>query len=252
MKTIPRMLRTIGVEAVRRYNRLVVTVAQPLPDRPVLFVANHGFGGIVDLNLLAFAAAYDDMGSTRELTALTHQMVWSLRVGGLVEPFGARPANRREALGAFRAGGNVLVFPGGDTDALKSWTERNEIVFSGRCGFARLAMEADVPVVPVVTAGAGETLYAASSGRRLASALGVDKALRLSSLPVTVSIPWGINIGFVGLLPYFPLPSKLKTSVLAPMEARDGETAEIFAARIEKAMQVELNRLTKNRIPILG
>ena len=38
------------------------------------------------------------------------------------------------------------------------WSRRNEIVFDGRTGFAKLAMEADVPIIPVVVSGAGETL----------------------------------------------------------------------------------------------
>lgn len=249
---VPRALRAAGVAAVRTYNRLDVVVAQPLPDEPVLFVANHGFGGIIDLNLFAFAAAYDGMGSTRELTTLTHQMVWTLHMEKLVEPFGAKPANRSSAMEAFSAGNNVLVFPGGDVDALKSWSKRNEILFCGRSGFARLAMEADVPIVPVVTAGSGETLAVLSSGQRIAKALGVDKTLRLSSLPISISVPWGLNIGAVGLLPYFPLPAKLKTFVLEPMRPGRDDTPETFANHVHQVMQEELHSMTRGRIPVVG
>lgn len=42
-------------------------------------------------------------------------------------------------------------------DAAKSWRDRNGICFAGRTGFARIAIEHGVPIVPVVTAGAGET-----------------------------------------------------------------------------------------------
>ncbi|WP_322544653.1 1-acyl-sn-glycerol-3-phosphate acyltransferase [Rhodococcoides fascians] len=252
MDNIARVVRAASISAVRLYNRLEVTVAQPVPDTPVLFVANHGFGGVIDLNVFAFAAAYDELGIDRELITLTHQIAWTLHAEKLIEPFGARPAGRQTALDAFAEGSSVLVFPGGDVDALKSWRHRNDIVFSGRTGFARLAIEAGVPVVPVVTAGAGESLLVLSSGKRLAKALRLDKVLRLKTLPLSVSIPWGVNLGLVGLLPYLPLPTKLETTVLAPMRPEADETAEEFAVRVHSAMQAELDELTKDRRPVIG
>ncbi len=252
MKLVPRVLRSVCIETVRRYNRLEITSSGPLPDGPVLFVGNHGYGGIIDLNLFAFGAAYDEIGATRDLAILTHQMVWTFHIEKLVEPFGARPANKQSALDAFADGQNVLVFPGGDIDALKSWQKRNSVIFGGRSGFARLAMEAGVPVVPVVTAGAGETLFVATSGHRLAKAIHLDKVLRMGAVPVSASIPWGINVGLVGLLPYFPLPAKLTTSVLPAMTPKKGEKSEDFAARVHAAMQTELTALTRDRTPIIG
>jgi hypothetical protein len=41
--------------------------------------------------------------------------------------------------------------------------------------------------------------------------------LRLKAALVTVSLPWGLSIGAVGILPYLPLPTKLHTRVLAAM-----------------------------------
>jgi 1-acyl-sn-glycerol-3-phosphate acyltransferase len=252
MDNIARVVRAASINAVRLYNRLEVTVAQPVPDAPVLFVANHGFGGIIDLNVFAFAAAYDELGIDRELITLTHQIAWTLHAEKLIEPFGARPASKQTALDAFEEGHNVLVFPGGDVDALKAWRHRNEILFDGRTGYARLAIEAGVPVVPVVTAGAGESLLVLTSGKRLAKALRLDKVLRLKTFPLSVSIPWGINLGLVGILPYLPLPTKLETTVLAPMHPDVDETAEDFAARVHSAMQAELDQLTKDRRPVIG
>lgn len=109
-----------------------------------------------------------------------------------------------------------------------------------------------MPIVPIVTAGAGESLFVISSGERLARATRIDKLLRLKAAPISVSLPWGINVGAVGLLPYLPLPSKIVTRVLPAQVAGDGEDATDFAARVETAMQRALTEMTVNRKPLIG
>lgn len=245
-------IRRLGSAAVRRYHRLDVIVDAPLPDEPALLVANHGFGGILDLNVFAIFAALDDMALDRPVTALTHHLAWRAGLGKIVEAAGARPASRESALAAFDAGHHVLVLPGGDLDAGKPWRRRNQIVFGGRSGFARLAIEAGVPIVPIVTAGAGESLLVLSDGQRLAKALGTDRRLRSKSLPVSVSIPWGLNVGLVGLAPYFPLPTKLITRVLPAMRPAPQESPDQYADRVEVAMQAALTAMTKDRRIIRG
>lgn len=241
-----------GGEFVRRYHRLEIDAETTAPQQPVLFVANHGFGGVIDLNVFAVRAALDALELDRPVTVLTHQLAWTLGVGRLLEPLGARPAARDSAVEAFDAGHHVLVFPGGDKDAGKTFADRNRVIFDGRSGFAELAIEQNVPIVPVVTAGAGESLLVLSSGEGLARALRLDKIARLKTLPVSVSLPWGFNVGAVGLLPYLPMPTKLVTRVLPPMTPEQDGTAQQFAARVERAMQDALTELTSGRRPLLG
>lgn len=244
--------RKLAIEFVRRYNRLEVDIGDESITEPMLFVANHGFGGIFDLNVFAVGAAFDQLHLDRDVTILTHELAWTLRVGPLIEPVGARPASRQSAQEAFGRGDHVAVFPGGDIDAAKSWEDRNLIKFGGRSGFARLAIDVGVPIVPIVTAGAGESLFVISSGQRLARALRLDKLLRVKSAPTSISLPWGLNVGAVGMLPYLPLPSKLVTRVLPAMRALDGEDAEQYAGRVVAAMQSALDDMTANRTPLLG
>jgi 1-acyl-sn-glycerol-3-phosphate acyltransferase len=250
--TVAKVAHRGGVGVARRYHRLEVTLPGEPIDEPVLFVANHGFGGVFDLNVSAAYAAFEDLALTRPVIALTHQLAWTLGAGELLESVGSRPASRASALGAFEAGENVLVLPGGDVEAAKSFADRNKIVFSGRRGFAQLAMDADVPIVPVVTAGAGESLLVLSDGQRLARALRLDSLLRAKTMPVAISVPWGLTVGIGALLPYLGLPAKLRTTVLAPMRPAAGESAGEFGDRVEDAMQATLTAMTAGRRPIIG
>src|SRR5881628_861237 len=59
--------RRLAIEFVRRYNRLEITAdAEPLSG-PVLFVANHGFGGIFDLNVFAVGATFEALKLNRDV-----------------------------------------------------------------------------------------------------------------------------------------------------------------------------------------
>ena len=250
--TLIRTAHKMWVEAVRRYHRLEVNIPDRPIDEPVLFVANHSFGGVFDLNVFAAYAAFSDLAVDRPVIALTHQVAWTVGAGQLLESVGSRPASRESALAAFEAGHHVLVLPGGDVDAAKSFSDRNTIVFSGRRGFASLAMDAGVPIVPVVTAGAGESLLVLDDGQRLARALRLDSLLRVKALPVSISAPWGLTIGAGAVLPYLGLPTKLRTTVLAPMWPRTDESTREFGDRVEEAMQAAMTAMTAGRRPIIG
>jgi hypothetical protein len=67
-----------------------------------------------------------------------------------------------------------------------------------------------------------------------------------------VSLPWGVSVGAVGMLPYLPLPTKLDTRVLAAIPAEPGEEADAYAARVQSAMQQALDDMTSLRKPLLG
>ena len=241
-----------AVSFVRRYNRLEIDLRARTPREPVLFVANHGFGGIFDLNVMAANAALEDLELDRPVIFLTHQLAWTLGVGRVIETIGARPASVESAEEAFAKGEHVMVFPGGDVEAAKSFSHRNEVIFGGRSGFARLAMDQKVPIVPIVTAGAGESLLVLSDGKSLAKKLKLDKLLRIKALPVSLSFPWGLSVGAVGQLPYLPLPTKLRTTVLPAMKPMKGEDSEGFADRVQSAMQASMTAMTAKRRPLIG
>lgn len=243
---IVRTTQSALTTAVRRYHRLQVDVDAPVPDEPCLIVANHGFGTALDLNVFATLAALTDAGVTRPVTPLVHDFAWTVGFGSIVEAAGGARASRESTIGALAAGHHVLVFPGGDRDSATSFRDRNRVSFFGRDGFARLAMDQGVPIVPVVTAGAGESLLVLSDGQRLARALRLPDVIRTHALPVSVSVPWGLSVhaGYTG---YLPLPAKLRTAVLPAHHPEPDEAAPAYAARIEQGMQERMNQLVEAR-----
>lgn len=239
-----RMMKTMGRMWVQSYHRLEVTGGLPKLDGPTLFVANHGFGGVNDVNVFATWVVERELELDRPLVALGHGMAWKIGGGGFMEGMGAVPASAHAAQDAFDEGCHVIVFPGGDLEAAKSFKDRDKVLFEGRSGFARLAMKAGVPILPMVTAGAGETVFVLSRGEKIAKYTGVERVLRLKALPVTISLPMGLSVGNG---PYLPLPAKLVTRVLPLMNPQEGESAEAFAKRVHRAMQDGLDDLTRNR-----
>jgi 1-acyl-sn-glycerol-3-phosphate acyltransferase len=165
---------------------------------------------------------------------------------------GVIEANRENAEKALSAGALVLVFPGGDYDSYRP-TFENKIDFAGRTGYVRTAIESEVPIVPMVSIGAQESQLFLTRGNWLAKRLGLEK-LRAEILPVTFGFPFGLSVFFP---PNIPLPSKIVTQVLDPIDvvAEFGREPDVDAvdAHIREVMQDALDKLANSRrFPILG
>ncbi|VBA40987.1 hypothetical protein LAUMK13_03318 [Mycobacterium innocens] len=163
-------------------------------------------------------------------------------------------ATRANAAEALRAGAVVIDFPGGDYDAYRPTWSRNTIDFGGRIGYTRTAIDAAVPIVPMVSIGVQENQLFLSRGARLARALRLDQLLHSKVLPITFGFPFGLSI----VAPVnMPLPTKIVIQVLAPIDiaAQFGahpDAAELDAY-VQQVMQTGLDELAaKRRFPIIG
>lgn len=232
------------------YFRCQVHGLDNLPRTPFLGVANHS-GGILIPDTLLWISAYHNRGENPPLVTLCHDGMFHYPkfLSEWLAKFGAIRAEQELALKALKSGFAVQVYPGGDHDACRPFSQRNKIVFAGRKGYVQLAREAGVPIVPVVSIGAHEALVILFEGRKIASFLGVDKRFRLKSFPLSLCLPWGM---WLGPIPgYLPLPTKVELSVLPPMTVEGSD--DDFDLRVRELMQDELDRLaSKRRLPILG
>ncbi|MGZ6640371.1 MAG: lysophospholipid acyltransferase family protein [Solirubrobacteraceae bacterium] len=221
----------------------------------VLLVGNHSGGNLTPdtgVFTLAFTAYF---GVERRFHQLAHNLVLSMPQLGFLRKYGTVAASPENAETALRAGAAVLVYPGGDHEVHRPSWERNRIDFDGRKGWVRLALDHDVPIVPVVSIGGQETALFLSRGDHLARWLRLDRLLRLKVLPLSLCVPWGINVGdFLG---HVPLPAKITIETLPPIHLREefGEDVSVDEAydHIVRLMQETLDALAaERRLPVLG
>src|SRR5688572_4358717 len=150
---------------------------------PVLLVGNHT-GGNMSPEVIVLPLAFTTyFGVERPFYQLAHNLVLASPVGPFLRRYGAMAASHKHAENALEAGAAVLVFPGGDWEVHRPSWERNKVDLAGRKGFIKLALSADVPIVPVVTIGGQETALFLSRGAWLAKLTGADRYLRLKVLP---------------------------------------------------------------------
>ena len=224
-------------------------------EGPVLLVGNHSGGNLTPtptVFTLAFSAYF---GVERRFYQLAHNLVLSMPGLGFLRKFGtvaASPANAEQAL---RSGAALLVYPGGDYEVHRPTWHAHRVDFGGRRGFIRLALEHDVPIVPVVSIGGQETALFLSRGETLSRLLGLDRLLRLKVLPISIAVPWGINVGdFLG---HVPLPAKITVEALPPIRLRDqfGPEPDVDEAyeHVLRLMQETLDALAaERRLPLIG
>ena len=225
-----------------------------VPDGGALIVSNHS-GGAVAMDVPVIAVAFfDHFGPDRPLYVLAHDMLFMGQGKDLFPKAGFLPATRVNADAALRSGGVTIVFPGGDYDVFRPTLRANTIDFNGRKGYVRTALEAGVPIVPVVSIGGHETQLILSRGERLARVLQLQRLLRTRYAPVTLGFPFPMTFG---MPPNLPLPSKIVTQVLEPIDLRtefgnDPDVDEVDR-EVRARMQAALDELArKRRFPVLG
>src|SRR3954468_5099475 len=201
------------------YFRAEVHGLEKIPaEGPVLLVGNHSGGNLTpDTTVLTLAfATY--FGVERRFYQLAHNLVLSMPGLGFLRKYGTVAASPQNAELALDQGAALLVYPGGDYEVHRPSWETAKVDFGRRKGWIRLALENDVPIVPVVSLGGQETALFLSRGEWLAKLLRLDKMFRLKVLPISLALPWGLNVG--DMLSHIPLPAKITVEVLKPVDLR--------------------------------
>lgn len=226
-------------------------------DKTALFVGSHN-GGFAAPDM--FMVMYDwfrRFGLERPVYGLMHPKVWqfSPSLAQLAGSCGAIEAHPKMAIAALRSGASVLVYPGGIQDVFRPYDLRHKIYFAGHQGFIKLALREHVPIIPVISCGAHDTLIVLADCYKLMQQLhswgmpwlfGIDPEV----FPIYLGLPWGLAFG---PLPNIPFPATVHTRVCPPIvferygqeAAGDRSYVNICYEIVQNQMQQELNSLVK-------
>ena len=238
--------------------RMEVEGWKHLPEPPVLLIGIHSGAPFVWDAWTVGIHWWRRFGTERPIHGTAHDALMAAPViGTYFRKMGVLPAAPDSIAAALAAGHDVALWPGGEVDSLRRWTDRDKAVLAGRTGFVRMAIRAGVPIVPIATVGGPDAMPVLATGRRLARALRLDKVARLKMFPIALSAPWGIS---PALLPEIPFPTKIRTAFQEPIEldrdpdrAGDDEYVESKYEEVRTSIQRGMDALARRRrLPLFG
>jgi 1-acyl-sn-glycerol-3-phosphate acyltransferase len=257
------------------YFRCDFTGWENIPEHQALYVGNHN--GLLTFEvLMMFYAWWMHFGITRRALGLAHSVAINNPFFRWIIPrIGAIPAEPEIALEALSRDYSLLVYPGGEKESFRPFTERKQVNFYQRKGFIRLALKAKVPIVPIVSIGAHESYVILHRGEELADKLGLKEKFRLHGLPITfrsIFFLWCVVSGIFTFFPlllapaaffsiFVPMPSKMTFKILPSIDLTamldpsltEEQNLQVIYDHVTGLMQrVLTEEYNKRRLPLLG
>ncbi len=238
--------------------RMEISGWENIPEPPALLIGIHSGAPFVWDAWTVGVQWWRHFGSERPVHGTAHDALMALPgFGWYFRRMGVLPAQADSIAAALAAGHDVALWPGGEKDSLRPWTQRDEAILAGRQGFIRLAIRSGVPIVPIATVGGPDSMPVLATGRRLAKLLQLDRIARLKMFPIAIQAPWGVS---PALLPEIPLPTKIRTAFQRPIEldtdparAEDEEYVDAKYDEVCAAIQTGMDALARRRrLPLFG
>ncbi len=229
-----------------------------LPDAPALLIGIHSGAPLPWDAWTVGIQWWRRFGRGRPLHGTAHDALMAFPVlGAYFRKMGVLPAAPDSISSALAAGRDVALWPGGDRDALRPWTKRDDALLAGRTGFIKLAIRTGVPIVPISTVGGPDSMPVLATGKRFAKLLALDRVARLKMFPIALQLPWGIS---PALLPEIPLPTKIRTAFQEPIRLdadpeRAGDSKYVREAYGEVCASIQdgIDALARRRrLPLFG
>jgi 1-acyl-sn-glycerol-3-phosphate acyltransferase len=228
------------------------------PEGPMLVVGSHN-GGLAapDMHMMMYDW-FRRFGFDRPAYGLMHPKLCQAlpALGAMAVKTGAIMAYPKLAIAALESGATVLVYPGGVQDVFRPHHQRDRIHLNGNQAFIKLALRQKVPIVPVISWGAHDTLWVLGDlypWVKQWHEWGMPWLAQVDPeiFPIYLGLPWGISFG---PLPNLPLPVQIHTRVLAPIwfESYGDEVSRdrIYVAecyeRVRSTMQIALDELIQD------
>ncbi|MDD4973714.1 MAG: 1-acyl-sn-glycerol-3-phosphate acyltransferase [Bacteriovorax sp.] len=224
---------------------------------PLLFVSNHNIGALIESHSSLFILQ-GKLGPNSTIYGFTHPSIF--KVPGIKHYFewiGAVPATYEVADDIFKKGHSLMIFPGGNRQALRSIWNFRDNHFRWSHGWAKIALEHNVPVIPITFKGSHFVNPVLLSGEWVSKilvlpwVLGVKwtsisigqilSALLSFYLLKSVGAPLFLNIAITYLIfvltplsIVFPCPIKMK--IHAPLTPKDFQDQASFEEAVAKIM----------------
>ena len=208
---------------------------EKVPEGGALMVSNHS-GGLIAMDVPVLAVAFpEEFGPDRPLYVLAHDLLFL----GAADPSCARrgscPPPARTPHAVLASGGVTIVFPGGDYDVFRPSSGAQQDRLRRPHG-----LRPHRPARPACRS----SRWSASAARRTRSTssaascsprlLGLEKRLRTKYLPVTFGFPFGLTLAFP---PNLPLPTKIRTRVLEPIDIVEEFGADPDIAEVDRVVR---------------
>lgn len=257
------------------YFRCEIEGFENIPEGEALYVGNHN--GLLTFEvLMLFYGWWDRFGSSRRALGLAHSIALNNPFfRWLIPRLGAIPADPEVALEALSRGYSLLVYPGGEKEAFRTYRARKQIEFFQRKGFIKLALKAKKPIVPIVSVGAQESYVILHRGEEIAEKLGLKSRFRLHGVPLTFRgafFLWCVATGIFTFFPlllapaafmaiWVPLPAKMDFKILPPIDVAgmydprmsEEENLQRIYDHVVGIMQARLTEeYGKRKFPIVG
>ncbi|MFL0239057.1 lysophospholipid acyltransferase family protein [Mycobacterium sp. SMC-17] len=241
------------------YFRLEIDGWHKVPDEPSLLIGIHSGGSLTMDAWTLVHSWYRHFDGQRILHGTAHDVLMSAPgLGDYFRAVGVIPASRDGVTNALAAGRDVVVWPGGELDAMRTWRDRDKAILAGRKGFVKQAIRSGVPIVPVATVGGHDTVFVLNEGKFLAKWSGLGKRLRGANMPIIAGFPFPLAVEVLPM--HLPLPAKIRTELLDPIyvdtdpeRANDAAYVDKVYDEVQFAIQSGMDRLAKRRsFPVLG
>ena len=238
--------------------RMEIDGWENIGDPPALLIGIHSGAPFVWDAWTVGLQWWRRFGQERQLHGTAHDALMAIPgFGRYFRAMGVLPAAPDAIATALAEGRDVALWPGGEVDSLRPWSERDRANLAGRKGFVKMAIRAGVPIVPIATVGGADAMPVLIRGDRLSKALRLDRLLRLKVFPLAISLPWGIA---PAALPQLPLPAKIRTRFMPavevdhdPARVEDDEYIERKYHEVEDSIQRGMNALARKRaLPLFG
>jgi 1-acyl-sn-glycerol-3-phosphate acyltransferase len=259
-RTLDRNVRAAAL--LEKYFRFSLTGREHVPDEPCIVVANHSIGSPFVLPLLA--RAWRLQFGSRPARGLMHRVAWQwpFRQIGLLQRLGGIYAHPTVAARALAKGNSLLVFPGGDVDAMRPFHERYRVKFGTRTGFVRLARATNTKLVPLAICGSQSAYVSLPGAALVARAVGLHRWTGLRFFPLTLGVvALGTTLAVPLLWPFAPalallaaapMPTRIEARFLPPMTVDPGESDREAAERVRSALEREVGAMATRRTTFLG